>query len=305
MRYSKFTRQLINRVAIKCICLMLPALLLTTASLGQQTISPAQTPGTTPQLIMTFDQMEMRDDSTILQDTLSGLNHQLVSVGRRVTLVEDDPFNLPGSKSLSISGANTGDHEKSTHSFIRMGDGATYDQGSNTAGRMTFWSNSKAESNMMTLQAWVKPLQFSQVGYQPVVRLLSGHHANNASTRIWIGFDPQGRFVFRAYAFGAGTNTIDTDFVLPLNEWTHLAMRWRWGEVELYANGNLVYQAEGKKFKRIFPKSRNQGPWVELVTIGSGFTGYIDDVQIARGYMNPDNLGVHRSLSDATSPKSP
>lgn len=91
-------------------------------------------------------------------------------------------------------------------------------------------------TNAMSLSAWIYPTGTGPAGLGCIINKEGEYEIARFS-------DGTIRWAFANSA--PGWNFIDTGFVAPQNQWTHLALTYNNGEVKTYANGNLVHSYAG------------------------------------------------------------
>lgn len=125
----------------------------------------------------------------------------------------------------------------------------------------------------LSVELWIKPITSNQTSY-----LVAKNSDTGAAT-----FD-------HGFALGGGKlrailtgNTYTSGYIVPVNEWTHVALTWDAANVRMYANGNLVYTANRTKAltannKPLVIGARN----TPAGALTQGFTGELDQVNVWR-----------------------
>jgi hypothetical protein len=93
-------------------------------------------------------------------------------------------------------------------------------------------------SNSVTMTAWIHPTGAGSNGtYGGTIVAREGEY-------LLVRF-PNGRINWAFANSNPGWQFIDTGFVAPLNQWTHLAVTYDNGTIKTYANGSLVHTHSG------------------------------------------------------------
>lgn len=141
-----------------------------------------------------------------------------------------------------------------------------------------------------TMEGWIYPK-----AYQWSTLIGFGGNTTYGGNNIDLGMDNNGHPIARVYTEDTGGGAHAGTEVIPLNQWTHLALTFTsGGNATLYINGNVS-------------TSWTQGHWVPgggLPTgiIGDGFDygnlyGLIDDVRVSDTVLDPSQFDLHGSLS--------
>ena len=129
----------------------------------------------------------------------------------------------------------------------------------------------------LTLELWVKPLASEQTSY--VIAKNATHGASTFNYGIGlINGRLRGVLTGDVYA---------SNYIVPVQVWTHVALTWDGAKVRLYANGTQI--ASGARTAAL---SVNDAPLVigarnaGVTALEQGFTGEIDQVNLWRGALS-------------------
>lgn len=126
-------------------------------------------------------------------------------------------------------------------------------------------------TNAMTISAWIYPTGTGAAGLGIIVN-------KEGEYEIARFYDGTIRWAFANSA--PGWNFIDTGFVAPLNQWTHITLTYNNGEVKTYANGNLVHTYLGSGAIGDVGTSLNDFRIGGRQSAEQNFMGLIDEVSI-------------------------
>ena len=126
-------------------------------------------------------------------------------------------------------------------------------------------------TNTMSLSAWINPTGTGQAGLGLIVCKEGEYEMARFS-------DGTIRWAFANSA--PGWNFIDTGFVAPLNQWTHLTLTYNNGQVKTYANGNLVHTYAGSGAIGDVAGHMNDLRIGGRQAASQHFMGFIDEVSI-------------------------
>jgi hypothetical protein len=200
---------------------------------------------------------------------ISGNGHD-VTFNDVMTLSDSNPFNPTGVPA-------TGDKSLSKH------PGEVWGMIANPNTALPQYSS-------FTMEGWIYPK-----AYQSSTLIGFGGNTQYGSNSIVLGMDNAGHPTARVYMEDAGGGSHVGTEVIPLNQWTHLALTFvSGGTGTLYVNGDVS-------------ASWTQSNWVPgggLPTgvIGNGFdygslNGLIDDVRVSDTVLSPSEFTLHNSLS--------
>ena len=125
----------------------------------------------------------------------------------------------------------------------------------------------------LSIELWIKPITSNQTSY------LVAKNSDTGAGTFDYGF-ALGGGKLRAILTG---NTYTTGYIVPVNEWTHVALTWDAAKVRIYANGNVVYTAN-----RTAVMTANAKPLIigarntPAGALTQGFTGELDQVNVWR-----------------------
>jgi hypothetical protein len=144
--------------------------------------------------------------------------------------------------------------------------------------------------NAFTYEAWFKPVAYggaiTSMSQGSTHVVVIGQYASTGL--VDVGFWEQGK----------GWVYLTTTEPAPLDEWTHVAMTYDGCTLKLYVNGEL----DGVKYNRpynfpIYTWASSSYFKISGTQTYGQFTGYISDVRLTQGVLEPEELGYHRSLS--------
>jgi hypothetical protein len=162
-------------------------------------------------------------------------------------------------------------------SSVRVGSGATL-----------------ALSGQFTLEAWINP---TGAGNGPQG---SGGIIINREGEYELARFADGTIRWAFANVSPGWNWINTNYVAPLNQWTHIAVTYSNGAVKTYANGELVHFFQGAGVITDIDPASNE-VWIgerQAPSIQQGFQGQIDEVRVwNRARLQPElRRDVNRTL---------
>ena len=135
----------------------------------------------------------------------------------------------------------------------------------------------------LSIELWIKPITSNQTSY--LVAKNSDTGAGTFDYGLAIGGGK-----LRAILTG---NTYTTGYIVPVNQWTHVALTWDAAKVRMYANGNLVYTVN-----RTTPLTANNKPLIigarntPAGALTQGFTGELDQVNVWRKALSAGEVCV-------------
>ena len=146
-----------------------------------------------------------------------------------------------------------------------------------------------------TVEMWIYPLSYTNMFPSSIPSLIGCMNYNNGTNYWSFGMDSSGYLNFYNSVSGSITNTSNTNFIVPLNQWSHIALV-KYGyqnnnlnKVNMYLNGNIV--ATGTMGGNISIANNVIGN--PFITIGGYNTSspnfYADEIRItkyARYYAN-------------------
>lgn len=128
-----------------------------------------------------------------------------------------------------------------------------------------------------SVELWVKPSTSNQTSY------LVAKNSDTGAGTFDYGLGLSGGKL-RAVLTG---NTYTSGYIVPVNEWTHVALTWDAAKVRIYANGNVIYTVNRTKVltanaKPLVIGARN----TPAGALTQGFTGELDQVNVWRRALN-------------------
>ncbi|MGH3554274.1 MAG: LamG-like jellyroll fold domain-containing protein, partial [Mycobacterium sp.] len=155
-------------------------------------------------------------------------------------------------------------------------------------------------TTQLTLEAWIRPTGVGTGGGQGGIII-------NREGEYEIARFADGTIRWAFANANPGWVWVDTGYVAPLNEWTHIAVVYDNGVVSTYANGELVDQYNGSGTIGDVDGSHNN-LWIgeRQSTALQGFQGQIDDVRVWKsvrtqadiiGAMNEELTGTETGLA--------
>ncbi|HET6978752.1 MAG TPA: LamG-like jellyroll fold domain-containing protein [Pyrinomonadaceae bacterium] len=126
-------------------------------------------------------------------------------------------------------------------------------------------------TNAMSISAWIYPTGAGSAGLGMIVNKEGEYEIARFS-------DGTIRWAFANSA--PGWTFIDTGFVAPLNQWTHIAVTYNNGQVKSYANGNLVQTYLGSGPIGDATTSQNDFRIGGRQYVDQTFMGLIDEVSV-------------------------
>ena len=208
------------------------------------------------------------DGQTFVDITGNGHDAQY---NRVVSLVDDDPFALPASKSVSqVVGGGAG-------TYADVGNISTI--------------NLEVDGDTtMTLECWYKPASFDPAGDSVLVQVAS---SDSGTTIIELGVRDPGRPYSGTYIkSGGGWTILESADTIPLDQWSHLALVNDAGDWRLYVNAVQKDTAWN---------SRGLPSYLTLCVFG-GYSaetnlGLIDDVGIFSHNLQSNELGYNATYT--------
>ena len=126
-------------------------------------------------------------------------------------------------------------------------------------------------TNAMSISAWIYPTGTGSAGLGIIV---------NKEGEYEIARFGDGTIRWAFANSVPGWNFIDTGFVAPNNQWTHLTLTYNNGEVKTYANGNLVHTYAGSGPIGDVATSHNDFRIGGRQFVEQNFMGVIDEVSV-------------------------
>lgn len=236
------------------------------------------------------------DEETLVSDPITGEiseHYTLDTTGQyRLKLqsghsiVDDDPFGLPNSGSLStpLGGAGYAIHQPMTEME---------------------W----VDSGQLTLEMWMKPLGDGETNRNVTIQNNSG-----STTYVYLQREHDTSYAtddylkFRFYVQGVGSgHTHLPDVKIPTNEWTHVAMVYNYDYLDFYVNGQNVQSyvsdtidpTNGVNWlRRTFPDSSTLDFSAGITnTGGSGTAALEDDIGVYGYALDSGDLGYYASYT--------
>jgi hypothetical protein len=138
-------------------------------------------------------------------------------------------------------------------------------------------------SNDLTFDAWVYPTG-------PGSSSSWGGIIVNREGEYEIGRSPNG-MVWWAFAnSNPGWTSVNTGYVLPLNEWTHIAVTYDRGAIRTYANGSLVHSYSGQGAIGEDNTSQNEVRLGGRQWTAEFFQGLIDESSLYNRALSSDEI---------------
>lgn len=231
-----------------------------------------------------YDFDQIAGDNRTVSD-ISGNAHDAV-FNQDTILAGENGFGQPGSHN---------------NSAVLDGSAGSYHQASlNNPGLLDFNETEYGIGRLgFTLEGWIYLNGYPSSG---VGMFFTLGGSSPAATQLYLGVDDTGQARFRVYILGAGTDSEYGNAVIPLHTWTHVALTYKWKEVQVYVNGQLARRmlhdeigvsGNPVRLDRIGPDAGQ----LNTAHIGSSVSGYIDDVRFSRGVRHPSDLGYHESFT--------
>lgn len=126
-------------------------------------------------------------------------------------------------------------------------------------------------TNAMSIGAWIYPTGTGASGLGIIV---------NKEGEYEIGRFSDGTIRWALANSAPGWTFINTGFVAPLNQWTHITLTYNNGEVKTYANGNLVHTYLGSGAIGDVATSQNDFRIGNRQEADQDFMGLIDEVSV-------------------------
>lgn len=200
------------------------------------------------------------------------------------TVENDDPYWDQVSLFLKMEGTNnsTTFTDEKEHSILAVAPAkittAMYKNGTSSAdlsgGRLEISPSSDFNfgSGNFTVESWVYLPSLG--GYRQIADSWI-HGINNYLVGEWeVIIDPSGRVIFDLATGPASYYRIQSDPIFVAGAWQHIAIGRNSGILSIFLNGVLRYSGGA---------SGNCGISSQLVYLGRGLSGYLDDVRITKG----------------------
>lgn len=147
-----------------------------------------------------------------------------------------------------------------------------------------------------TVECWINPRSYPAMA-EKVQRVIVQKRGGDKTSKVFPGYNltlnGDGKAFFRAEGTEGGGKTAMTSGIIPLNEWTHVAVsRDTAGRFKVYVNGKLDNAVGGPPFAGSL---ENEGDFVigyNRLARGQDFffDGLVDEVRISDTDLKPDEL---------------